>query len=224
MRRWFLLYGRTKFTVLASISILIQTVMLKFSPTGTWLWESEVPLFVGVGYVVPALIAHDMGRQGMKKTLKSVSLAGGLVALPIMLALLINLPGITDLAPLRGGNESAIEVGWIPISVLFSAGAAWGVSTHLGLRSGGFMGAAFVAILLGDPWQVVIMASVALLTYLIVTGVLMNRMILFGRRKFSAMLLISACFSSARARRRSCKRGRCGGSSPRICSTGACST
>jgi poly-gamma-glutamate biosynthesis protein PgsC/CapC len=195
LRRWFLLYGRTKFTVLASTSILIQTLMLKFSPVGSWLWEKDFKLLVGVGYVVPALIAHDMGRQGIKKTIKSVMLAGLIVAAPIGVALLLHVPGVNDLAPLRGGFDSAVDVGWIPIAVLFSAAAAWGVGRNLGLRSGGFMGAVFIAILLGDPWQVVVAACTATATYLIVKRLLMNSMILFGRRKFSAMLLVSASLS-----------------------------
>ena len=195
LRKWFLLYGRTKFTVLASTSIVIQTLMLKFSPIGSWLWEEDFKLLVGVGYVVPALIAHDMGRQGIKKTIKSVMLAGVIVAAPIGLALLVHLPGVNDLAPLRGGFDSAVEVGWIPIAVLFSAAAAWGVARHWGLRSGGFMGAAFIAILIGDPWQIAVAASISAGTYLLVKHLLMNSMILFGRRKFSAMLLVSASLS-----------------------------
>ena len=195
LRRWFLLYGRTKFTVLAMISISIQSLMLKFSPIGAWMWESNIKLLVGVGYVVPALIAHDMGRQGIKKTIKSVTLAGCIVAAPIALALLVNMPGVNDLAPLRGGGQLAIEVGWIPVAVLLSAGSAWGVARFWGLRSGGFMGAAFVAILLGDPWQVLVTGVLAIMTYVIVTRFLMNSMILFGRRKFSAMLLVSASMS-----------------------------
>ncbi len=195
LRRWFLLYGRTKFTVLVVTSIIIQTLMLKFSPNGAWAWESDIKLLVGVGYVVPALIAHDMGRQGIKKTFTSVMLAGLIVAAPIALALAVDLPGINDLAPLRGGSDIAIDVAWIPIAVLLSAAAAWGVARFWNLRSGGFMGAAFVAILLGDPWQVIVMAVLAAMTYLLVTRFLMNSMILFGRRKFSAMLLISASLS-----------------------------
>ena len=195
LRKWFLLYGRTKFTVLASTSILIQTLMLKFSPVGSWLWEKDFKLLVGVGYVVPALIAHDMGRQGIKRTIKSVMLAGVIVAAPIALALLVHLPGVNDLAPLRGGFDSAVDVGWIPIAVLFSAAAAWGVARHWDLRSGGFMGAAFIAILLGDPWQVGVAACISGATYLLVKHVLMNSMILFGRRKFSSMLLVSASLS-----------------------------
>ncbi len=197
LRRWFLLYGRTKFTVLAVISIFIQTLMLKFSPTGAWLWERDIKLLVGVGYVVPALIAHDMARQGFKKTIKSVMLAGFIVATPIAIALALHMPGINDLAPLRGGGRIAIEAGWIPISVMLSAAAGWGVARNWGLRSGGFMGAAFVAILLGDPWQIVVLAVLAVMTYVIVTRLLMNSMILFGRRKFSSMLLVSASLSWA---------------------------
>ncbi len=193
--RRFLLYGRTKFTVLALVSITIQTVMLKLSPSGAWLWESDIKLFVGVGYVVPALIAHDMGRQGIKKTLGSVCLATVIVVIPIGLALLFGLPGVNDLAPLQGAGRMAIDAGWIPIAVILSAGAAWGISHNYGLRSGGFMGAAFIAILLGDPWQVAIAIALAATTYTIVTRLLMDEMILFGRRKFSAMLVISSMMS-----------------------------
>ena len=195
LRRWFLLYGRTKFTILAMISISIQAGMLKFAPSGPWLWESDIKLFVGVGYVVPALIAHDMARQGIKKTTKSVLMAAGIVATPIALALAFNLPGVNDLAPLQGAGEMAISASWIPFAVLLSACAAWGVANNYGCRSGGFVGAGFVAMLLGDPWQVVAAICVAAITYIIVTKFLMNSMILFGRRKFSSMLLVSSSIS-----------------------------
>src|SRR3954453_4138558 len=195
LRRWILLYGRTKFTLLAATSILIQTLMLKFSPVGSWLWAKDFKLLVGVGYVVPALIAHDMGRQGIRKTVKSVMLSGLIVPAPIGLALLLHLPGVNDLAPLRGGFDSAVDVGWIPIAVLCSAAASWGVARHWDLRSGGFMGASFIAILLGDPWQVGVAACISVVTYVLVKYVLMNSMILFGRRKFSSMLLVSASLS-----------------------------
>jgi len=125
LSRWFLLYGRTKFTVLAMTSILIQTAMLKLTPSGPWLWESDLKLFVGVGYVVPALIAHDMGRQGIAKTTKSVLFAASIVAIPIALALAFELPGVNDLAPLKGVGAMAIDPAWIPVAVLLSAAASW---------------------------------------------------------------------------------------------------
>ena len=115
---------------MALISISIQTIMLKVSPSGPWLWESNIPLFVGAGYVVPALIAHDMGRQGIKRTTKAVLLAGVIVSVPIALALVLQLKGVNDLAPLAGFGTMSIVNRWIPMAVLLSAAASWGVAQN----------------------------------------------------------------------------------------------
>ncbi len=192
LRRYFLLYGRTKFTILAVTSTIIQTIMLRVTPSGRWLWEADVPLFIGVGYIVPALIAHDMARQGVGKTTKSVLLAGGIVALPIGLALALDLPGVNDLAPVDGFGRLAFSPGWLPLAVVLSVAASWAVAHNYQLRSGGFVGAAFTGMFMADPWQVVAAVSVAAITYVIVAKFLMRHMILFGRRKFSSMLLVSS--------------------------------
>lgn len=195
IRRKFMLYGRTKFTVMAIISISVQTAMLKLSPQGRWLWEDKIPLFVGAGYVVPALIAHDMGRQGVRRTLKAVMLAGSIVAIPIFVALLADLPGVNDLAPLEGFGSMSIDSRWVPIAVLLSAAASWAVTTNYHLKSGGFVGAAYIGMFMGDPYQVAAAFTVALASFLFVRMVLMRWLILFGRRKFSAMLLTSSLIS-----------------------------
>ncbi len=192
LRRYFLLYGRTKFTVLAVVSTVIQTAMLRITPSGEWLWESDIPLFIGVGYIVPALIAHDMARQGIVKTTKSVMLAGSLVAIPIALALIFDLPGVNDLAPVSGYGHLAIDVTWLPVTVALSILASWAVAMNYGLRSGGFVGAAFIGMFMADPWQVLVAVVIAAVTYVFVAKFLMKHMILFGRRKFSAMLLVSS--------------------------------
>lgn len=195
LRKHFILYGRAKFTLMALISISIQTVMLKLSPSGPWLWESDIPLFVGAGYVVPALIAHDMGRQGIKRTSKAVLLAGVIVAVPIGIALALQLEGVNDLAPLAGFGTMSIANRWIPTAVLLSAAASWGVAHNYNLKAGGFVGAAYVGMFMGDPYQVAVAFAIALFTFVLVRYVLMNCLILFGRRKFSAMLLISSMIS-----------------------------
>jgi poly-gamma-glutamate biosynthesis protein PgsC/CapC len=195
LRKRFMLYGRAKFTLMALISIGIQTAMLKLSPSGPWLWEKNIPLFVGAGYVVPALIAHDMGRQGIKRTTKAVLLAGFIVSLPIALALLLRLKGVNDLAPLVGFGTMSIANHWIPLAVLLSAAASWGVAHNYDLKSGGFVGAAYVGMFMGDPYQVAVAFTIALITFVLVRYVLMNVLILFGRRKFSAMLLTSSMIS-----------------------------
>ncbi|MEP6298705.1 MAG: poly-gamma-glutamate biosynthesis protein PgsC/CapC, partial [Ilumatobacter sp.] len=195
LRRYFLLYGRTKFTLLAIISTSIQTLMLRLTPSGSWLWEADIPLFIGVGYVVPALIAHDMARQGVAKTTKSVLMSGVIVAIPIGIALVLDLPGVNDLAPVSGFGRLALPVSWLPLAVILSILASWAVAHNYDLRSGGFVGAAFVGMFMADPWQLVIAVVIALATFVIVAKFLMKHMILFGRRKFSSMLLVSASIS-----------------------------
>ncbi len=195
LRKHFMLYGRAKFTLMALISISIQTLMLKLSPSGPWLWESNIPLFVGAGYVVPALIAHDMGRQGIKRTTKAVLLAGVIVSLPIALALVLQLKGVNNLAPLAGFGTMSIANHWIPLAVLLSAAASWGVAHNYNLKAGGFVGAAYIGMFMGDPYQVAVAFTIALVTFVLVRYVLMNILILFGRRKFSAMLLTSSMIS-----------------------------
>jgi poly-gamma-glutamate biosynthesis protein PgsC/CapC len=195
LRRYFLLYGRTKFTILAVTSTTIQFGMLRITPSGQWLWERDIPLFIGVGYIVPALIAHDMARQGVWKTTKSVLMAGCIVATPIAAALILDLPGVNDLSPVSGFGNIAISLEWLPFAVALSVGASWAVAHNYNLRSGGFVGAAFTGMFMADPWQVVVALTIALATWLIVAKVLMNHMILFGRRKFSSMLLVSSAIA-----------------------------
>lgn len=185
-----LLYGRSKFSVLALVSIAIQAVMLKLSPTGPYLWESDVPIFVGAGFVIPALVAHDMARQGVGKTLRSVLLAGTIVAVPIALALWL-VPGVQATAPLVGYEVLAVPPEWVPAAVFLSAAAAWGLFHNHRLRAGGFVGAAYVGMLTADLLQIVFVATVGFATYLVVSRLLQPWMILFGRRKFAAMLLVS---------------------------------
>ncbi len=194
LARRVLLYGRAKFTVLALISIAIQAVLLKVSPSGSYLWETDVPLFVGVGYVIPALVAHDMARQGIGKTVRSVLLAGILVGVPVGVALWA-LPGIQASGALVGFGVMALRPGWVPLAVLLSAAAAWGLLHNHGMRAGGFIGAAYLGILAADPVQILFIASVAAITFVVVTRLLQPWMILFGRRKFSAMLLVSGVVS-----------------------------
>lgn len=195
LTKHFLLYGRTKFTVLAVTSTAIQTVMLRLSPSGTWLWEMDIPIFIGVGYIVPALIAHDMARQGIKKTAKSVMMAGLIVLVPIAIALLLDLPGVNDLSPVSGFGNTAIDPKWLPFAIVLSVLSSWAVAHNYGLRSGGFVGAALVGMFMGDPLQVVVAVVIAAITYVIVAKYLMRHMILFGRRKFSSMLLVSSAIA-----------------------------
>jgi poly-gamma-glutamate biosynthesis protein PgsC/CapC len=189
------LYGRTRFMALAITSMAIQTALLQVSPHGSWLWESDIPLWVGIGYVIPALIAHDMDRQGIANTVRAVLTTGTLVAIPVMLALFW-IPRDTEATtPLANFDAVLLPPDWMPFAVLLSAAAAWALLHNHGLRQGGFIGAAYVGMLWASPAQVLFIGIIAVGTWLIVTRLLMPSMILFGRRKFAAMLVIAGLLS-----------------------------
>jgi poly-gamma-glutamate biosynthesis protein PgsC/CapC len=193
--RWVLLYGRTKFSVLVVLSIAIQFILLRLSPATSYLWESDIPLFVGVGYVIPALIAHDMARQGIRRTASAVARAAAWVAVPLWVITMVAPELTLSGSPAGFGRAVILLPSWIPAAVLLSAAAAWGLLKNYGLRASGFVGAAYLGMFVADWGQVALLVGVGITTYLLVTKVLMRWMILFGRRKFATMLIVSSVLS-----------------------------
>lgn len=192
----FLLDGRNKFSTIMIISASVQVVLLKLSPSTPYLWESSVPLLVGVGYLVPALIAHDFGRQGIKLTLRAVGMASALVAVPMTLAIMF-FPDAQAGARLAGFGVLAFPPEWIPMAVLLSASAAWALQYNYGFRSGGYVGAAYLSMLTTSPLNLVFLGVIGLVAWLLVTRVFMRTMIVFGRRKFALMMVTASVVSWA---------------------------
>ncbi len=192
----FLLDGRNKFSTVMIISATVQVILLKVSPETPYLWESSIPLLVGVGYLVPALIAHDFGRQGIKLTMRAVGMASALVALPMTLAIMF-FPEAQAGARLAGFGVLAFPPEWIPFSVLLSAGAAWALHYNYGFRSAGYVGAAYLAMLTTSPINLIFLVAIGIAAWLLVTRVFMRTMIVFGRRKFALMMVSASIISWA---------------------------
>nr|MDJ0498625.1 poly-gamma-glutamate biosynthesis protein PgsC/CapC [Acidimicrobiia bacterium] len=170
--------------------------LLKVSPETPYLWESSIPLLVGVGYLVPALIAHDFGRQGIKLTMRAVGMASALVALPMTLAIMF-FPDAQAGARLAGFGVLAFPPEWIPFSVLLSAAAAWALHYNYGFRSAGYVGAAYLAMLTTSPINLIFLVAIGIAAWLLVTRVFMRTMIVFGRRKFALMMVSASIISWA---------------------------
>ena len=196
LQKRLLLDGRNKFSTIMIISASVQVVLLKISPQTGYLWESSIPLLVGVGYLVPALIAHDFGRQGIKKTMKAVGMASALVAVPMTLAIMF-FPDATAQGSLAGFGVLAFPPEWIPLSVILSAAAAWALQYNYGFRSAGYVGAAYLAMLTTSPLNLIFLGAIGLASWLLVTRVFMKTLIVFGRRKFALMMVSASIISWA---------------------------
>jgi len=196
LRKRLLLDGRNKFSTIMIISASVQVLLLKVSPSTPYLWESSIPLLVGVGYLVPALIAHDFGRQGIKKTMKAVGMSSALVAVPMTLAIMF-FPDSAAGGTLAGFGVLAFPPEWIPMSVVLSAAAAWALQYNYGFRSAGYVGAAYLAMLTTSPLNLIFLGVIGLASWLLVTRVFMRTMIVFGRRKFALMMVSASIISWA---------------------------
>jgi poly-gamma-glutamate biosynthesis protein PgsC/CapC len=196
LARRFLFDIRNKFSTIMIVSASVQVLCIKLSPSTPYLWESSIPLLVGVGYLVPALIAHDFGRQGIKLTLKAVGMAASLVAVPMTLAVMF-FPDVAAQGSLAGYGVLAFPPEWIPMSVLLSAGAAWALQYNFGFRAAGYVGAAYLAMLTTSPINLLFLGVIGLAAWVVVTRVFMRSMILFGRRKFALMMVTASILSWA---------------------------
>ncbi len=76
------------------------------------------------------------------------------------------------------------------LGVICSVLAGMVVFAKVGVRSGGFITAAYVAVVAPRPWDLLFVAVTALVTYGLVMKAIMPRLLIFGRRKLATMVLV----------------------------------
>lgn len=83
LQKWIIIYGRRRFMVVVLLSVIF-----------TWLIEQLTHLGITgtdirmVGFIIPGLIANDMLRQGMVKTMAGVSIVAILIRLVMLTGIL----------------------------------------------------------------------------------------------------------------------------------------
>ena len=150
-------------------------------------------LLRGIGYVVPGLVAHDFRRNGLRKTSLNIGLTSGLVALSILACLpLFPEFRFADTSPAR--DAFPIGLAFLPVLIFMSLIAWIGIVRTHDLRSGGVLGAGFLALIVLQPTELVRFAAAAVATLILVRA-LKRVAILFGRRLFAAHMLVGSCLS-----------------------------
>lgn len=191
-----ILYGRRKFEweMLVGLAlILICTVVAgavgKYDPMFFAL--------AGIGFLVPGIIAHDMSRQDPMRTV----LAIGATTL-ILIVFLVLFSNLMAIAPGDDSSDTVRLAGVLGyprelllLAVALSVAVGMLVFTKLGLRSGGFITGAYLA-LISPRWpDIVFVVVVAVISWFVVVKLLMPRLLIFGRRKLSTMVLVGAIIS-----------------------------
>ena len=191
--RFAAVYGRTLFVVNIAVSVALSML---FGPVFGAVLPTQVPHLDTIGYVIPALIAYDMNRQGPSRTATTVAITGMIAATPALILVALRPAAIEPVLPvdtvLRGLDDF-----WLAIAALVSVGVATLLQAGHQLRCGGFIGAMYIGLMAGEPVAVIFVAIVALITYAFVQFVLKPYMIVFGRRKFAIVLMTGSVLSWA---------------------------
>lgn len=199
--RW-MLWGRKLYESEILIALLLQ---------GVWLGilfflvpeEQGFAFLYSIGFLLPGIIAHDMGRQGVRTTIiaavGSALVVFGLITLVGAFRDIWGLPALsvqrTTSAP--AGNLAYPET-WLLIGIIASVLASIALYRRGlfhralltdSLRAGGFVTAGYLALFVTQPEDLAFVLVCGAATYLIVTQVLMRMAILFGRTKMAVMFL-----------------------------------
>ena len=194
-----ILYGRRKFEV----EILVGLVLVAIGTALATVLSGTSPLLAGltgIGFLIPGVLAHDMFRQKPGKTLFAVVATTAIVAL-----IVFSFASLLEISPLRDQLRPAppfhsglgYPIGLLLVGVVASVLMGLVTFARLGLRSGGFITAAYLALVLPRPVDLLFAAVVAVATWFVVAKLIMPRLLIFGRRKLSTMVLVGAIIAWA---------------------------
>lgn len=199
--RW-MLWGRRLFESEILVSLILQSIwigllfiLIAFVP--------QLSLLFGIGFLLPGIIAHDMGRQGVTTTVRA-----SMVCTLIVFGIVVLIGAVRDIFILPkslGGTEyrslidaSAYPVDWLTVAIILSVLIS--IALYHGgffqrirlpnlLRTGGFVTGGYLALFVTKPIDLLFVLFCSALTYIIVTQFLMKKAILFGRSKMAVMVL-----------------------------------
>ena len=202
LRPQWMLWGRRLFESEILVSMTLQGIWigLLFSLIA---FVPQLSLLIGIGFVLPGIIAHDMGRQGVMTTIWA-SVACTLIVFGIVV--LIGAVRDVFVLPIsQSGTEYrslidtyAYPVNWLLVAIIISVltsialyhgGFLKGNLIPNSLRTGGFVTAGYLALFINKPMDILFVLFCATLTYLFVTQFLMKKTILFGRSKMAVMII-----------------------------------
>ncbi len=190
-KRW-ILYGRRKFEV----EMLVGLALVSVGTAVAVILSGRHPVFLyltGIGFLVPGVLAHDMFRQRPSKTLLAVAATTAIVTLFVFCfaSLLEVSPMADEILPLPPADApTGYPVSFLVLGVIASVLIGMFTFSRLGLRSGGFVTGAYLALVLPRPLDLLFAAAVGLVAWFVVTKLVMPHLLVFGRRKLSTMVLL----------------------------------
>jgi poly-gamma-glutamate biosynthesis protein PgsC/CapC len=198
LRPRLMLWGRRLFEAEILVALALQGlwlgILFLFTPN-----MYQLSLLYGIGFLIPGIIAHDMGRQRVSATIQAAVICAFIVfGVITLIGAVRDLAGLPTslLPPVYQAQAYAYPIEWLLLGI--TVGVLLSIALyHLNifqrvllvnaLRTGGFITAGYLALFVNRPADLLFVIVCSGITYLIVTRYLMKKAILFGRSKMAAM-------------------------------------
>jgi poly-gamma-glutamate biosynthesis protein PgsC/CapC len=200
LQKRFMLNGRKLFEIEILVGLVFQVlwiIVIRLFRTN----NIDLTILYGIGFVLPGVIAHDMGRQGARNTIGSILLGVSIVAL-----IICPLSAIEELLPNLFVRTSppllhtqpytyTYPLQLLPLGIIVSVFLDLLAYAKFKVRSGGFVTAAYLALFAARPLDLAFVVVATILTFIFVQ-ILTSRMVLaFGRTKLGMMILSGVVIS-----------------------------
>ena len=200
LQKRFMLNGRKLFEIEILVGLIFQvlwiTVIRLFGTINL-----DLTILYGIGFVLPGVIAHDMGRQGARNTIGSILLGVSIVAL-----IIFPLSAIEEILPnlfLRTSSPLlraqpyiyTYPIQLLPIGIIVSVFIDLLAYSKFQMRSGGFVTAAYLALFAARPYDLIFVIVASILTFIFVQLLTSRYILAFGRTKLGMMILSGVVIS-----------------------------
>ena len=200
LQKRFMLNGRNLFEIEILVGLVFQVlwiiVIRLFRTTNI-----DLTILYGIGFVLPGVIAHDMGRQGARNTIGSILLGVSIVAL-----IIFPLSAIEEILPNLFVRTSppllhtqpytyTYPLQLLPLGIIVSVFLDLLAYSKFKVRSGGFVTAAYLALFAARPLDLVFVIVASILTFVFVQLLTSQMVLAFGRTKLGMMILSGVVIS-----------------------------
>lgn len=200
LQKRYMLNGRSLFEVEILVGLIFQVFWLMVIKLFGMI-NIDLAILYGIGFVLPGVIAHDMGRQGPKNTLGSILLGVFIISL-----IIYPLSAIEELLPnffLRTSSPFlrtqpytyAYPINLLPFGIMASVFLDLLAYSKFKARSGGFVTAAYLALFILRPLDLLFVILASILTFAFVQFLTSRMVLAFGRTKLGIMILSGVVIS-----------------------------
>ena len=194
LKKRYMLNGRKLFEVEILVGLVLQvswlTIIRLFARANI-----DLAALYGIGFILPGVIAHDMGRQGPLNTLSSILLGVLIVSL-----IVLPLSAIEQVLPSSLRTPTPViyraqpylytfPLKLLPYGIIVSVILDLLIYSWMRFRAGGFVTAAYLALFALRPYDLLFVAICTAVTFVFVSFITTRVILAFGRTKLGIMIL-----------------------------------